>query len=122
MWRDEFDWVYREMDYGIFPVTIHPDVSGRPQVLLMLERLIGHMLKQPGVRFLTLEALTAAASTAAQLLGFADVGTLQPGKLADLVISRANPLEDIGALANNNHIEWVFKGGEPVKRPGSATA
>ena len=27
MWRDEFDWVYREMDYGIFPITIHPDVS-----------------------------------------------------------------------------------------------
>jgi imidazolonepropionase-like amidohydrolase len=69
-----------------------------------------------------LEALTAAASTAAQLLGFADVGTLQPGKLADVIISRANPLEDIGALADNNHIEWVFKGGEPVKRPGSATA
>jgi hypothetical protein len=33
--------VYREMDYAIFPITIHPDVSGRPQVLLMLERLIG---------------------------------------------------------------------------------
>jgi len=28
MWRDQFDWVYREMDYAIFPVTIHPDVSG----------------------------------------------------------------------------------------------
>ena len=30
MWRDEFDWVYREMDYAIFPITIHPDVpAGR---------------------------------------------------------------------------------------------
>jgi peptidoglycan/xylan/chitin deacetylase (PgdA/CDA1 family) len=28
MWRDEFDWVYWEIDDGIFPITIHPDVSG----------------------------------------------------------------------------------------------
>ena len=40
MWRDQFDWVYREQDYGVVTFTIHPDVSGRPQVLLMLERLI----------------------------------------------------------------------------------
>jgi peptidoglycan/xylan/chitin deacetylase (PgdA/CDA1 family) len=57
MWRDEFDWVYREMDYGIFPITIHPDVSGRPQVLLMLERLIGHINAHSGVRWLTMEEI-----------------------------------------------------------------
>ena len=39
LWRDQFDWVYREYDYAVFAMTIHPDVSGRPQVLLMLERL-----------------------------------------------------------------------------------
>ena len=43
MWRDQFDWVYREQDYAVFTMTIHPDVSGRPQVLLMLERLIEHI-------------------------------------------------------------------------------
>ncbi|GAA7352275.1 polysaccharide deacetylase [Helicobacter pylori] len=36
MWIDQFDWVYREMDYAVFSMTIHPDVSGRPQVLLKL--------------------------------------------------------------------------------------
>lgn len=51
LWRDQFDWVYREMDYAVFPLTIHPDVSGRPQVLLMLERLIDHMSKHDGVEF-----------------------------------------------------------------------
>jgi peptidoglycan/xylan/chitin deacetylase (PgdA/CDA1 family) len=54
MWRDQFDWVYREHDYAIFPMTIHPDVSGRPHVLLMHERLIAHMQSHPGVRFVTL--------------------------------------------------------------------
>jgi peptidoglycan/xylan/chitin deacetylase (PgdA/CDA1 family) len=53
MWRDQFDWVYREYDYAVFTMTIHPDVSGRPQVLLMLERLYAHMIRHPGVRFCT---------------------------------------------------------------------
>jgi peptidoglycan-N-acetylglucosamine deacetylase len=57
MWRDEFDWVYREMDYGIFPITVHPDVSGRPQVLLMLERLVGHINAHSGVRWMTMEEI-----------------------------------------------------------------
>lgn len=26
LWRDQFDWVYREYDYAIFPICIHPDV------------------------------------------------------------------------------------------------
>jgi peptidoglycan/xylan/chitin deacetylase (PgdA/CDA1 family) len=51
LWRDQFDWVYREYDYAIFPITIHPDVSGRPQVLLMLERLFDHIQRHPGVTF-----------------------------------------------------------------------
>ena len=56
-WQDQFDWVYREYDYAVFPMTIHPDVSGRPQVLLMLERLFAHMSKHPGVRFCTLDEM-----------------------------------------------------------------
>ena len=51
MWRDQFDWVYREMDYAVYPMTIHPDVSGRPHVLLMLERLFDHFQSHPGVEF-----------------------------------------------------------------------
>ena len=31
IWRDQFDWVYREYDYAVFPITIHPDVSGGPR-------------------------------------------------------------------------------------------
>lgn len=54
MWRDQFDWVYREYDYAVFPMTIHPDVSGRPHVLMMHERLITYMMRHPGVRFCTM--------------------------------------------------------------------
>jgi peptidoglycan-N-acetylglucosamine deacetylase len=55
MWQDQFDWVYREMDYAVFPITLHPDVSGRPQVLMMLERLIEYLGGHEGVRFVTFE-------------------------------------------------------------------
>ncbi len=57
LWRDQFDWVYREMDYAIFPMTIHPDVSGRPQVLLMHERLIEYINGHEGVRWVTMEEI-----------------------------------------------------------------
>ncbi|MBT1001557.1 polysaccharide deacetylase [Paenarthrobacter sp. DKR-5] len=57
MWRDQFDWVYREMETGVFTMTIHPDVSGRPQVLLMLERLIEHINSHEGVRWLTFDQI-----------------------------------------------------------------
>ncbi len=59
MWRDQFDWVYRECDYAVFPITIHPDVSGRPQVLLMLERLHAYMASHPGVRFVTMDEMAS---------------------------------------------------------------
>ena len=57
LWRDQFDWVYREYDYAVFPLTIHPDVSGKPQVLMMLERLFAHMSRFPGVKFVTMEEI-----------------------------------------------------------------
>ncbi len=53
IWRDEFNYLYREYDYGVFPLTVHPDVSGRPEVLLMLERFINYMSRFPGVTFIS---------------------------------------------------------------------
>jgi len=57
MWRDQFDWVYREYEYAVFAMTIHPDVSGRPHVLMMLERLYHHIIRHPGVRFCTMNEM-----------------------------------------------------------------
>ncbi|MGW8552574.1 polysaccharide deacetylase family protein [Streptomyces tubercidicus] len=56
-WRDQFDWVYREMDYAAFTMTIHPDVSGRPQNLLMLERIIEYIGGHEGVRWSTFDEI-----------------------------------------------------------------
>lgn len=57
MWKDQFDWVYREYDYAVFPMTIHPDVSGRPQVLLMHERIIEYINGHEGIEWVTFEEI-----------------------------------------------------------------
>jgi peptidoglycan/xylan/chitin deacetylase (PgdA/CDA1 family) len=57
MWREQFDWVYREMDYAAFCFTIHPDVAGRPQVLMMLERLIDHINTHSGIEWQPFETI-----------------------------------------------------------------
>jgi peptidoglycan/xylan/chitin deacetylase (PgdA/CDA1 family) len=57
IWMDQFDWVHREMDYAVFTMTVHPDVSGRPGVLMMHERIIEHINKHDGVRWCTFDEI-----------------------------------------------------------------
>ena len=56
-------------------------------------------------------ALIAATSSAASLIGEGDRGTIEEGKIADLVLLDANPLENIGAL---RLIVAVFQEGRRV--------
>lgn len=56
------------------------------------------------------DALRAVTSMAADGLGMAaDLGTLEPGKLADIVVLDADPLDDI---RNTEELRWVMKNGE----------
>jgi len=52
-WQDTFDYLYREYDYAVFGMTIHPDVSGRPHVTMAHERLIEHINGCGGGRWAT---------------------------------------------------------------------
>jgi imidazolonepropionase-like amidohydrolase len=59
------------------------------------------------------EAILAATRNAADLLGAADrVGSLQPGRFADVIAVAGNPLTDISEL---RRITFVMKGGKVVK-------
>ncbi|MCX4678813.1 amidohydrolase family protein [Streptomyces sp. NBC_01433] len=61
-------------------------------------------------------ALRAGTSEAAELLGLAhEIGTLEPGKRADVVIARGNPLTDIHALGRPENILLVMKDGVAYK-------
>ena len=60
-----------------------------------------------------LEALRSAASVAAELMGWQDrVGTLEPGKLADVVAVDGNPEQDITAMTR---VSFVMKDGVVYK-------
>src|SRR6201984_2235739 len=57
LWLDQFDLVYREMDYAVFAMTIHPHVSGRPARLLMPGAIIEHINKHDGVSWHTFDEI-----------------------------------------------------------------
>lgn len=63
-----------------------------------------------------METILATTKKAAECLGWeAEVGTIQAGKLADLIIVKANPLQDIRSLENVDNIAFVMKDGRIVK-------
>src|SRR5437016_3987328 len=67
----------------------------------------------------TAQAIRAATSSAADLIGRAnDVGTISPGKFADIIAVDADPLADVRAL---EHVSFVMKGGVVYKEKGTDT-
>lgn len=59
-----------------------------------------------------MDAIRSATVVTAELLSLSDqVGTIEPGKMADMIAVKANPLEDIRAL---EQVEVVIKSGRLV--------
>jgi peptidoglycan/xylan/chitin deacetylase (PgdA/CDA1 family) len=59
MWERQFDWMYDNVDNGIFALTMHPQVIGQPPRTLYLEELIRHMESKPAVEFKTFDEIAA---------------------------------------------------------------
>ncbi len=63
-----------------------------------------------------LEAIVASTKTAADCIHDADnVGTLERGKLADLLVVEGNPLDDITILQDRARLRVIMLGGKPYK-------
>jgi len=61
----------------------------------------------------TMQAIQAATGWAAECIGLdADVGSVERGKFADLLVVDGDPLINIGILRNRDRIKMVMKGGE----------
>jgi imidazolonepropionase-like amidohydrolase len=67
-----------------------------------------------------MEAIRAATSRAADLLGAADqIGSIQPGRFADLVAVKGDPLTDTTQFSK---VQFVMKGGKIYRQNGSPKA
>jgi imidazolonepropionase-like amidohydrolase len=63
-----------------------------------------------------MQAIEAATRSAATLLGLEqEIGTIEAGKEADLLLVNGNPLDDIALLEDPAHLEYVIQGGKIVR-------
>ncbi len=66
------------------------------------------------------DAIFAATRNAADLIGdSADIGSVQPGRYADLIAVAGDPIKDITTL---EHVQFVMKGGVVYKAAGRPVA
>ena len=66
--------------------------------------------------FTPAEALYAATNVGARLMPRGEtLGSLEPGKQADLLILDASPLGDIRVLQDRARLQAVYKAGQPVR-------
>ena len=66
--------------------------------------------------FTPMEAILTATRNAADLIGdSADIGSIQPGRYADIVAVKGDPLKDVRLL---EQVDFVMKGGATVKAGG----
>lgn len=95
------------------PIAMGSDVGNRypnGQNSVELEMLVRHGLTP-------MEAIQSATRVAAQALALADeIGTLEVGKVADVIAVKANPLGDIRVLQDSANVEVVVRGGRVLKR------
>lgn len=98
--------VRRALELGV-PIAAGTDAGGHghPKNALELQCLVEAGLTP-------MQALQAATQWAARCLGLErELGTIEKGRLADLVVVNGNPLDDVKILLDPARIALVLKGG-----------
>jgi imidazolonepropionase-like amidohydrolase len=86
--------------------------------------LLGDMMSQRAVELelkaqvmTPMEVLLSATKVNAELFRMQDrIGTVEPGKLADLIVVAGNPLKNLRVFQAPDHIKVIMKGGRLYKR------
>ena len=101
-------------DYGFFDMAPHGAYSGE----------LACYVEQVGIS--PIDVIRWATKFGGEMTGIPDLGTIEPGKLADMVIVDGDPSVDINILQKPERIIAVIKGGElvsgalPVAQPAMA--
>jgi imidazolonepropionase-like amidohydrolase len=102
----------RAMELGV-PIAMGTDAGGLGHGRNALELV--YMVK---AGMTPMQSIVASTQAAAALLGAGhDLGTLRPGRLADIILVDGDPLRDISLLADPSRIRLVMKGGAVYKTP-----
>jgi len=89
-------------DFGFFDMAPHGDYSAE----------LACYVEQVGIS--PLDVIRWATKFGGEMTGIPDLGTIAPGKLADMVIVDGDPSVDIRVLLDPARIVTVIKGGEVV--------
>lgn len=58
-WRDQFDWMYDNVENGVFILVFHPQTIGKASHVAKLDDLLGYFDGKPGVEFSLLDDVAA---------------------------------------------------------------
>ncbi len=83
-------------------------------------RDLEHFVKILG--FTPQEALRAATKLGGQIMDYPDLGLVKEGFLADLLLVRGNPVEDVTLLQDRDNLLMIMKDGAYHKRPDARAA
>jgi hypothetical protein len=75
MLKEQFDYFYRECETFVLPMSIHPQVSGKPQAILKHERLFNYINRHEGAEWYTTEQMVEEFGGGSRALRLAEEPT-----------------------------------------------
>jgi imidazolonepropionase-like amidohydrolase len=113
LWEARYETIRRMHAAGV-KLVVSSDTGSTGTRIDELAQLMEFLVK--GVQIPAADVLRGATGLAAEAVGMDDdIGTLDPGKLADIIVVEGDPLADITAM---QRIHTVVKGGEVLVRDG----
>jgi imidazolonepropionase-like amidohydrolase len=92
-------------------LCVGDDYPGTGRTWKLGDRTIWEMMELERRGLSRMEAIVAATKTNAEAYRLEDLGTLEPGKTADLVVVNGDPLRDLMELYDYRKIDLVMKDG-----------
>lgn len=113
-WKDRVKNFRRYMDKGV-KIVLGSDAGGVPYFKHGENARELEVMVELGMS--PMRAIISATKMAAECLGLQDkIGTIEPGKLADIIVVDGNPLQDIGILSHEEKLKIIMKNGYIIIR------